>query len=366
MQPFLSEFAGNASGVHGMARTLKTALEAARERIADVLACSAHDIVFTSGGTEADNLAVKGAAWAAADRDARLDGVVCSAIEHKAVLAPVERLGKSGMRATVVGVGADGVIDLDRLADALDDRTAVVSVMLVNNETGVVQPLDAVAELVAQCAPNAVLHTDAVQAPQWLDLAAATAPAALVSLSAHKFGGPKGTGVLVRRGSVPLVPLVEGGGHERGVRAGTHDVAGAVGFATALDETVRTRADDIARIAAARDAFEAQVIESCDGVQRNGDAQLRVAGFSNLAFDGIDAEALLVALDIAGVCASAGSACSSGATEPSHVLRAMGVGESRARSSIRCTFGWNSTIDDAHRAATIVVECVRQLRVRAA
>ncbi|MFM7225078.1 MAG: cysteine desulfurase family protein, partial [Actinomycetota bacterium] len=253
-------------------------------------------------------------------------------------------------------------LDLDALAAALDARTAVVSVMLVNNETGIVQPLDAVAALVRERAPRAVLHTDAVQAPQWLDLRTATAGADLVALSGHKFGGPKGAGVLVVRGRVPLVPLVEGGGHEQGLRAGTQDVAGVVALATALSVTDTRRTTEVARIAALRDRLETGLAAAVPDVAVNGDPALRVAGLLHLHVPGVEAETLLVALDRAGIEAAAGSACSSGAIDPSHVLTAMGLPRPRALASVRFSLGWASTAADVDAALVIVPAVVAGMR----
>ena len=222
MLPFLSDHPGNPSGGHAVARAAKTALEEAREDVAAVLGCAPGEVVFTGGGTEADNLAVKGAARARLE--AGVDAIVTSAIEHKGVLASAQRLETEGFTVTRVGVDRGGIVDLDQLADALGEHTAVVSVMLVNNEVGTIQPLADVAALVAERAPHAVLHTDAVQAVPWLDVAAATAGCDLVAISGHKFGGPKGVGVLVVRNGVTLLPEIEGGGQERGLRAGTVNV----------------------------------------------------------------------------------------------------------------------------------------------
>jgi cysteine desulfurase len=362
MLPFLADHPGNPSGSHAASRATKNAIEAARETVAQCCACEPREIVFTGGGSEGDNLAVKGAAWAARRRDARLDGVVTTGIEHKAVLGAAHRLEAEGFRVSEVGASAAGTVDLDALADALDDRTAVVSVMLVNNETGTIQPLDDVARLVRERAPNAVLHTDAVQAPQWLDLRTATSAADLIAISGHKFGGPKGVGVLVRRGGVELIPLVEGGGHELGLRAGTHNVAGIVALTTALATTDARRAAETAAIAARRDRLEAGLLAKLDGVQVNGDSARRVEGLLHVAFDGTEAEELLVALDGAGVCAASGSACTSGAIEPSHVLVAMGMDRARAGASVRFSLGYASTDDDVDDALPIVVHCVERLR----
>jgi cysteine desulfurase len=252
MLPFLQGSFGNPSGQHAAARVAKTAIEEAREQVAAALGAEPAEIVFTGGGTEADNLAVKGAARSARDRGFG-DGVVTTAVEHHAVLHSCDRLARDGFRVTRVGVDPDGVVDLDALAAALDERTTVVSVMLANNEVGTIQPLAAVARVVAERAPRAVLHTDAVQAAAWLDVADQAAGAALIAVSAHKFGGPKGVGALVRRGDMPIEPLIEGGGQEWGLRSGTADVAGAVGMAEALRVTGLRRGDEVARIRPLRD-----------------------------------------------------------------------------------------------------------------
>jgi cysteine desulfurase len=362
MLPFLAEHPGNPSGTHAAARATKTALEAARETVAGVLGGAPLEIVFTGGGSEGDNLAIKGAAWAAREADPALDSVVTTGIEHKAVLGAAHRLQHDGFRLSEVPATLAGTVDLDALAAALDERTAVVSVMLVNNETGIVQPLDAVASLVRARAPRAVLHTDAVQAPQWLDLRAAAAPADLVAISGHKFGGPKGVGALLVRGTQPLVPLIEGGGHELDRRAGTQNVAGIVALARALEITDARRGDETARIAGLRDRLEGALGTELVGVTVNGEPGRRVAGLLHAAFAGVEAEELLVALDLAGVCAASGSACTSGAIDPSHVLVAMGMERAHALSSVRFSLGWASTAADIDSALPIVVETVEKLR----
>jgi cysteine desulfurase len=234
--------------------------------------------------------------------------------------------------------------------------------MTVNNETGVTQPLDAVAAVVRERAPQAVLHTDAVQAPQWHDLRNATADADLVTISGHKFGGPKGVGALVVRDNVALVPLIEGGGHERDLRAGTQNVAGIVAFATALRVTDAQRTAETARIGALRDRLAAGLFDALDGVEVNGDPARRVAGLLHVAIPDVEAETLLVALDQAGVFAASGSACSSGAVDPSHVLIAMGLPRERALRSVRFSLGYASTDADIDRALTVIPEVVDKLR----
>ena len=362
MTPFLADHPGNPSGGHGSARATKTALEQARETVAAVCGCRPQEVVFTGGGSEGDNLAVKGAAWARRAADVTLDGVVTSGIEHKAVLGACERLEHEGFRVVRAPAGRNGVVDLDALGPALDATTAVVSVMLVNNETGVRQPLAEIARLVRERAPNAVLHTDAVQAPQWLDLAEHTAGVELIALSGHKFGGPKGVGALIVRDGTTLVPLIEGGGHEQGRRAGTQNVPGIVAFATALRITHEQRARETARIAALRDELEQGLSMKVSGFGINGDPELRVSGLLHCTFAGVEAETLLIALDQHGVMAASGSACSSGAIDPSHVLLAMGMPRDRALASVRFSLGYASTAGDIEAALTIVPEVVAKLR----
>jgi cysteine desulfurase len=361
MRPFLSDTFANPSGAHGAARAAKTALEEAREQVANALGAEPSEIVFTGGGTEADNLAVKGVAWAA--REAGLgDRVVTTAFEHKGVLAPCRRLAHDRFRVTEVRVGSAGIVDLAALAEALDGRTVVVSVMLVNNEVGTIQPLGEVAELVRDRAPGAWLHTDAVQAVPWLDIAEAAAGADLVSISAHKFGGPKGVGALVRRGDVPIEPLIEGGGQEWGLRSGTADVAGAVGLATALRVTTERRDQEVERVSTLRDRLTGGLVERVPGCFFNGDVARKVAGNCHVGFPGVEAEALLVLLDQQGVLAAAGSSCTSGATEPSHVLAAMGLPRDEALASIRLSLGYASTGADVDTALDVIPRAVEQLR----
>jgi cysteine desulfurase len=361
MLPFLTEHFGNPSGAHAVARVAKNALEEAREQVADVLGVRPDEIVFTSGGTEADGLAVKGVARGA--RDASLgDGVVVSAFEHPAVLASADRLEADGFRVTRVPVRREGILDVDALADALDERTALVSVMTVNNEVGTVQPLADVAIAVRERAPHARFHTDAVQGAPWLDLARMAAVADLVSISAHKVGGPKGAGALVVRGGARVRPEADGGGQERGLRSGTVDVAGAVGLATALALAAAERDDENIRIRALRDRLERGLLERCPGSWSNGDPSSKVPGNVNVGFPGLDVQTLLVLLDEQGIAASAGSSCASGAIDPSPVLLAMGYDRASARSSLRLTLGWSSSTADVDRALQVIPDAVERVR----
>jgi cysteine desulfurase len=351
MTPMLTEHFGNPSGSHAVARRAKQAIEEAREVVADALGAAPGEVVFTGGGTEADNLAVAGVYEAVGG------AVVCTAVEHHAVLHSCRHLG-----GRVVGVDASGVIDMAALARALDGDVCLVSVMLANNEVGVVQPLAEVAAMVRSRTPAAVLHTDAVQAFPWLDVAELAADAALISISAHKFGGPKGVGALVVRSGTPLAPLLHGGGQERGLRSGTHDVAGIVGMAAAVTACVSSRKAVVERVVALRDRLADSLLAAVPGCVENGSRSLKVAGNCSLSFPGVESEALLVLLDAAGVCASAGSACASGAMEPSHVLTAMGVPPELALGSLRLSLGWSSTDDDVDRAVAAVAGAVEQLR----
>jgi cysteine desulfurase len=360
MLPFFGATFGNPSGGHSVARAAKTALESARESIAADLGSDPGEIVFTAGGTEADNLAVEGAARAARARG-HGDGVVVAAFEHKAVLAAADRLRREGFRVTEVPVTSGGIVDLEALEGSIDEHTVVVSVMLVNNEVGTVQPLAEVVRIARARAPHAVVHTDAVQAAAWVDVAVLARDADLISVSAHKLGGPKGTGALVARGGVPIVPLLEGGGQERGIRSGTSNVAGTVGFATALRATVATRDETSARVAGLRDRLVAG-LDAIPGLWHNGDRAAAIVGNVHVGIPGTEAEALLVLLDRGGVCAAAGSSCSSGATEPSHVLAAMGLDRDDALASIRLSLGFASTSADVDRALEVLPRAVAQLR----
>src|SRR4051812_21086330 len=353
MLPFLTERFGNPSGVHAVARDARLAIDEARDTVAACLGCEPGEVVFTGGGTEADNLAIAGVL---ARRPGR---VVCSAVEHHAVLHSTQ-----AARGGTVRVDRRGVIDLDALAAALGDDVSVVSVMLANNEVGTIQPLSDVAAVVTEKAPNAVLHTDAVQAFPWVDVAREARVAQLVAVSAHKFGGPKGVGALVVRDGVAVSPILHGGGQERDRRSGTHNVSGIVAMAAAMEATVSTRAATVARAGTLRDRLADGLIATVPGTRETGERSTKIAGNCHLRFEGIESEALLVLLDEAGVCASAGSACASGAMEASHVLRAMGFGLGDALSSVRLSVGATTTEDDIDLALKVIPDAVGQLRSR--
>ena len=351
MAPLHRELYANPTGAHRMARDTRRCIDDARDVMAEALGSKPGEIVFTGGGTEGDNLAVVG-------RHQRVGGTtVCSAIEHHAVLEPVEHLG-----GRVVGVDAAGVIDLDALAAALDDGVTVVSVMLANNETGMVQPLGKVAEAVRSLAPNAALHTDAVQAFPWLDVAELAAGADLISVSAHKFGGPKGVGALVVRDGVELSPLLLGGGQERGLRSGTHNAAGIAGMAAAAEVVLKSRAEQVVRLASLRDRLVDGIMAAVPNTVETGERSGKVAGSAHLCFEGIESEALLFLLEDAGVYASAASSCSSGAQDPSHVLAAMGYDRLLAGGSLRLSLGYETTDADIDQALAVIPDAVARLR----
>jgi cysteine desulfurase len=355
MMPYLSELYANPSGSHRFARRARRAVDEARDTVARVVGCHPNEVVFTGCGTESDNMAVTGAI-------ARRGGVaVCPAVEHHAVLHVVEQLGDRGR---IVGVDRYGRVDLDELATVLDATpdVSIVSVMAVNNEVGTITELAEVARVVRRHAPDALLHTDAVQSACWVDLRDITPLVDLLSLSAHKFGGPKGVGVLVERGGPQVEPLIIGGGQERERRSGTHNTAGIVAAAVALDLTDRDRAEENERLTVLRDRLVAGLCDRLDGVTETVPAEHKVAGSAHVCVAGIESEALLFLLDEADVCASAASACASGAMEPSHVLAAMGVDRSSALGALRLTLGHTTTAADVERAIDVIGVSVDRLR----
>jgi cysteine desulfurase len=334
--------------------------------VAEALGAKPGEVVFTSGGTESDNLAVFGVLdqRSASGRPAV---AVTSATEHHAVLDPV-----ASRQGRFVGVDARGVIELDALESALDPEVALVSVMAVNNEVGTIQPIEEVVEVVRRAAPGAVVHTDAVQAVQWLDLGGLGAVVDLISISAHKFGGPKGVGALVVRDGTDLAARSLGGGQERERRSGTQNVAGIVGLAEALRSTLATRAEVVERTIALRDRLLDGLVASVPDLVETGaatdaagapDRGHRAPGIAHVCIAGIDSESLLFLLEKADLCASAASSCASGAMEPSHVLAAMGVPTDLARGSLRLSLGWASTDADVDAALAAVPPAVERLRM---
>lgn len=336
-----------------MARDARRAIDDARDAVAALVGMDPGGVVFTSGGTEADNLAVDGVLGASS-------GVaVCCAAEHAAVLEPVREFG-----GVVLPADAGGRIDLGALAATLESVADIrlVSVMAANNETGVVSPVAEVASLVAERAPDAVVHCDAVQATAWLDLAGACRGARLVSITGHKFGGPKGAGALVVDGDVPLSPMLRGGGQERERRSGTQNVPAIVGLGRAAELVVADREATAERVAAMRDRLEASLVATVPGASCTvPDGVERTPAVAHLCFEGIESEALLFMLEQEGICASAASSCSSGAQDPSHVLAAMGIDRAVAAGSLRLSLARATTDEDVDHALSVIPGIVGRL-----
>ncbi len=364
MLPFLGVHHGNPSGAHAAARHARRAVDDARDVVAALVGCSPGEVVFTSGGTESDATALAGVVGA------RPGALLVGAIEHHAVgdgAVAAVRLGGTVHPLAVDGRGRVATATLEAAVAEAPSPPTVISVALANNEVGTIQPLDALAEVRDRMAPDAVLHTDAVQAAPWLDLSTLAGPAALVSLSAHKMGGPKGVGALVVRDGTPFAPLVRGGGQERGRRSGTHNVAGIVGFGVAARLVAEQRASLAASVAARRDRLAVGLLAALTPlvpgavetvVGADGDRGHVLPGHLHLCLPGVAADEVLFLLDQEGVAASAASSCASGATESSHVLRGLGVDEASARGSLRLTLGWSTTDADVDRALEVVPRAV--------
>ena len=338
MMPYLTRWYGNASSHHTVGEAAADALADARARVARVLGLRAGDVVFTSGGTEANNLAIKGIAIAAAQRrDDRRAHVVTTPIEHESVLESVDYLERvHGVTATRVPVDDHARVSTDAVAESLRDDTVLVSIGYANNEVGTVQDAAGLAAVARE--RRVPLHLDGVQAAGWITLSADELGYDAISLAGHKLGAPKGTGALGVRGRIPLEPLMHGGGQERGRRSGTEDVAGAVGFATALELAEAERVEASARVSAIRDRFIARVLERIPSARLTGDPVHRLAGTASFTFAGTSGEAVLLELERRGVVSSSGSACAAGSDEPSHVLLAMGIAPEVAQTAVRFTF----------------------------
>ncbi len=355
MIPLLTQTYGNPSGAHKMARDANRVLDDAREMLSNVIGCKPGDIVFTGGGTEADNLAIKGIV------DLQGGLAVCSAIEHHAVLHPVEALG-----GKIAPVTPSGVVDLEALASLVDEEVSVVSVMAANNESGVIQPIGQIADVIAQKNPAAVFHCDAVQALCWLDIKEHCAKADLLTLSAHKFGGPKGVGALIVRDGHKIAPQLIGGSQERERRGGTQNVAGAIAMAVAAVETDAQRNEKVKQVARLRDRLVEGILSRVDNVVESGvtdgDRSHKTANICHLCFEGVESEALLFLLERKNIMGSAASSCASGAAEASHVLAAMGYSKSQAVGSLRLSLGYETTDADVDAVIDYLPIAVQQIR----
>jgi cysteine desulfurase len=349
---------GNASSVHHFGQQAKAALDEARSAIAALVRADPSEIVFTSGGTEADNFAIRGAADALESSGRRQ--IIASAIEHEAVLNTLKSLARRGWQTTTLPVDQTGIVSPDRLRELLTDATALVSVMHANNEIGTIQPIAELATIAH--ARGALMHTDAVQTVGKIPVDVRALGIDLLSLSAHKFNGPKGAGALWIKRGTRLQPILTGGKHERNRRAGTENVPAIVGMGVAARLAAAKMAAESARVAALRDRLEDGILRGVPGTAVNGDPRSRVPNTTNISFDHVEAESLLIALDLDGVAVSTGSACSSGTLEPSHVLRAMGYPAGRVQSSLRFSLGLFSTAEEVDRVITLLPRLVDKLR----
>ena len=363
--PFLGSRFGNASSLHSLGQDARKALEDSRESVSKILNCRLSEIVFTSGGTESDNIAIKGLASGVKAVNGS-NHIITTKIEHHAVLHACEQLEKIGYLVTYLSVDKHGLIDLNELENAINDNTSLVSVMLANNEIGTIQPISEISDVIKKCSEKLsrkiFFHTDAVQGAGILDLDVGKLGVDLMSLSGHKFHGPKGVGLLFIRRRTPIEPLIVGGGQERERRSGTSNVAGVVGFATALFIAERDRVKNVDLCLKLRDKLMHGILDSIDNAFLNGHPTLRLPGNVNISFKGIEGETILLGLDMAGVCASSGSACSSGSLDASHVLLALGLNDEIARSSIRFTCGKYNSIAEIERVIDILTELIPRLR----
>ncbi|MFI5177306.1 MAG: cysteine desulfurase family protein [Vicinamibacterales bacterium] len=352
-----SEF-GNASSIHAFGQRARAIVDDARFEVAALIGADPGDVVFTSGGTESDNFALRGAAEALEASGRRR--VIASRIEHEAVLMTLSALERRGWSVTLLPVGADGIVSLAALDAAITDDTAIVSVMHANNEIGTIQPVEALAATAH--AHGALFHTDAVQSVGKIPVAVRTLGVDLLSLSGHKFGGPKGIGALWIRRGVRLTPFMTGGRQERNRRAGTENVPAIGGLGVAARVAREKLSTGAAAVAALRDRLESGVLSAVPGTTVNGDPERRVPNTTNIGFDGLEAESLLIALDLEGVAVSTGSACSSGSLEPSHVLKAMGGSNARTRNSLRFSLGPETTAAEVDVVIGVLPGLVTKLR----
>jgi len=357
MLPFLAENFGNASSIHSLGQAARAAVDRARESVAALIGAKPSEIVFTSGGTESDNLAIFGVVSSSA---ASRRHIISTAIEHHAVLHSCQALAKQGIAVTFVPVGASGIVNPDDIQRALRPETILISVMHSNNELGSLQPIKEVGRIAAEA--DIYFHCDAVQSAAKLPLDVTSLGVDLLSVSAHKIYGPKGVGALYVRAGTPLEPQFHGGHHERDRRPGTENVPGIAGLGKAAELARDNLAADASRIAALRDRLEESLLASIPSVRVSGDRARRLPNTTNLTFAGAGGEALLIALDFQGIACSTGAACSSGAVEPSHVLIAAGLSPDEARSSLRFSLGRPTTTEEIEYAIAVIPAVVERLR----
>jgi len=349
---------GNPSSIHHFGQQAKATIDDARSAVASLLNADSSEIVFVSGGTEADNFAIRGAAEALEPAGRR--HLIATGIEHEAVLNTLRALTRRGWRTTLIPVDTTGIVSPDRLREAIDTDTALVSVMHANNEIGTIQPIAAFAAIAHE--RGALMHTDAVQTAGKIPVDVRALGVDLLSLSAHKFNGPKGVGALWIKRGTRMQPTATGGKHERNRRAGTENVAAIAGLGVAARLSVAKMSAEAARVSALRDRLEAGILRTVSGTQVNGAQDQRVPNTTNISFDRVEAESLLIALDLEGIAVSTGSACSSGTLEPSHVLKAMGLPAHRTQNSLRFSLGMFSTQAEVDRVVEVLPKLVDKLR----
>jgi cysteine desulfurase len=357
MLPYFREQFGNPSSIHWAGRRVKTAVEVAREQVATLVGCDPSEVVFTSCATESNNMAIKGVAAA---RHAKGNHIVTTIVEHPSVITPCVYLEHQGFRITTLEVDSEGLLDLDKLENATADGTILISAMYANNETGTIFPVREIGELAAR--KGLCFHCDAVQAVGKIPLKWKESNIHLLSLSAHKLQGPKGIGALVIRKGTKIFPLLHGGSQERNRRAGTENVAGIVGLGKACEIAARTMAAESLRIGALRDRLEQGILEKIPGVSLNGHPLKRLPNTANLSFLDVKSDSLLFNLDLAGIAASSGSACSSGALKTSHVIKAMGVANGATVGNIRFSLGHGNSEDDVGYLLEILPGIIQRLR----
>ncbi len=357
MLPYFSESYGNPSSIYKIGRDNKKAIEDSREKVANVLNCEPQEIYFTAGGSESDNMALKGIAYANKNKD---NHIITSKIEHPAILETCKQLEKEGFEVSYVGVDENGILDLEELKSAIKPTTTLISVMFANNEIGTIQPIKEIGELAKR--RGIVFHTDAVQAIGSVRIDVQELNIDALSLSGHKFYGPKGIGALYIRKGIKFDKFINGGHQERNKRAGTENVPGIVGLGKAIEIAYRDLDEHTKQIKDLRDYYVSQVIKRIPYIKVNGDMKSRLPGNSNISFRFIEGEGLLLNLDLKGICASSGSACSSGSLDPSHVLLAIGLPHEIAHGSLRISIGKYNTKEEIDYLLDNLVEIVQRLR----
>jgi len=360
MSGFLKKDFGNPSSIHGFGQKASMAIGEARQLVAEFLGCESEEIVFTGSATEADNLAIFGTVKAVKVVQPH---IITSQIEHPAVLESCRELERRGVQVTYLPVGKDGVVEIAELKKALKSNTVLVSIMYANNEVGTVQPIAEIGALIKKTNPKILFHTDAVQAANFLDCDVKKLGVDLLTLSGHKIYGPKGVGALYVKKGTPITPIIYGGGHERGLRSGTENVAGIVGLGQAIKEiqNPKSKIQNI-RIRQFRDKLIKTILKIIPASRLNGSLAQRLHNNVNISFDGAEGEAIVVALDQKGIAASTGSACSSGSLEPSHVLLALGLSEEVAHGSLRLTLGKYNTAKDIEKVIKVLPTVIQKLR----